>query len=83
MCYMKHVATKFYMNLNFNGAGALQSQLKSHETVVRFEAAAGTKTVSNILLFLSLSSFSSFTPPVSTFSLVDIDTQHAHLKSYC
>ena len=63
--------------------GLKHSFHKSHVTVVRFEAAAGgTKTVSNILLFLSLSSFSSFKPPVSTFSLGDIDTQPAHLKRY-
>ena len=54
------------------------SLLKSQETVVRLEAEAGTKTVSNILLFLSLSSLSSPPPPVSTFFSEDID---AHLNS--
>ena len=47
--------------------------VSTQETVVRFEA-AGTKTVSNILLFLSRSSFS----PASTFLSEDID---AHLKN--
>ena len=55
--------------------GSKVSLLKSQETVVRLEAEVGTKTVSNILLFLSLSSPP---PPVSTFFSEDID---AHLNS--
>ena len=54
------------------------TRLQSQETVVRFEAEVGTKTVSNILLFLSRSSLSSPPPPVSTFFSEDID---AHLNS--
>ena len=58
--------------------GSKVSLLKSQETVVRLEAEVGTKTVSNILLFLSFSSLSSPPPPVSTFFSEDID---AHLNS--
>ena len=49
--------------------------VSTQETVVRFDV-AGTKTVSNILLFLSRSSLS---PPASTFLSEDTDS---HLKNF-
>ena len=71
---MNLVVSKF--NWTFCAIHPRDPAASTQETVVRFDA-AGTKTVSNILLFLSRSSFSS-PPPASTFLSEDIE---AHLKN--